>query len=254
MIKGFEIKNYQQHNFFLAVFNTMYAFGMIALARYRVLTPAHAQALTDLLGKTGVPVVTSLGLGMTLAFIFGWVSTNVLRLHDRVHEPHLVKWRAGYDTDYILRGLCYDLSHLVSPDLFERAYGESRVRFKMMQRLFYNFIGDSQPPYEGLRGILYTHMLKYWAFATLEIYCLTGLIGFSIYRIRVATDPFAWAVLIASGLYVMSRWAANRAVDGVRPVTTEQVHVIRKEQAAELESNLIAVADELGATRAGGVQ
>lgn len=252
MIKGFEIKNYQQHNFFLGVFNGLCAFGVISLARYYVLTPTHARVLTDLLAKTGAPLATSLGLGVALAVIFGWISTSVLRLHDRVHEPHLVKWRAAYDSDYILRSLCYDLSHLVSPDLFERAYDESRVRFKMMQRLFYNFVGDAQPPYEGLRRMFYTQILKYWVFATIEVYCLVGLIGFSVYRIRVGTDSFAWAVLIVSVLYVISRWAGNRVIDAVRPITTEQINVIRREQPEELESNLIAVASELGATRPGG--
>jgi hypothetical protein len=253
MMQIFEIKNYQQHNSWLMVFNAVCAFGVLLLARYCILTPAHAQALRGLLARTGNASVASWSLNAVLAAIFGWFSTNVLRLHDRVHEPHLVKWRAGYDTDFILRSLSYDLTAHVSPDLFERAYHDGRIRYKMMQRLFYNFVGDDHPPYTGLRRRFYTQIFNYWVFATLEVYCLAALVLFSAYRIWVGTDPFAWAVLTTAVLYVISRVAGNRVIDAVCPITTEQISVIQGEQSEELESNLIALADELNAARHGGV-
>ena len=171
MLKSFEIKSYPQLNFMLGLVNGFLAFALLAIARFAVLSPAHGQGLDDVFKElVDNPVLASLGLFALLAVLWAWVSTTFLRIHDRIHEPHLVKWRAGYDSDIILRGLCNDYPDVVSSDLFERAYWDKRVRSKLMQRLFYCFVGDAKPPHEELRIRFYTAISKYWTLVTVEVY------------------------------------------------------------------------------------
>jgi hypothetical protein len=249
MFDSFEIKSYPQLNFTLSIVNGFLLFVTLVIARFAVLSFEHRQALGSVLDRLinnpWIELSASLGLFALLAVLWGWVSTTFIRVHDRIHEPFFVKWRAGYDTDLILRSLCYDQSVAVSPELFERAYSDKRIRGKLMQRLFYCFGGDAEP-HEGLRIRFYTAITKYWVLATVEIYALLALVVFSSYHIATLTTPSPYVVLIITAFFVLARICANRVLDEVRPITAEQVGAIRRDDAAQLSENLAEVAREFG--------
>lgn len=250
-----EIRNYQHHNSWLMFVNGVCAFLVLVLARHFVLTRAHIEALRDFLTRNKIPPgVASWSAIVFLAAVFGYVLTNMLRIHDRLHEPLLVKWRAGYDTDLIIRGLCFGMSDLVSRDFFERAYEQRRVRSKAMQRLFYHFVGDDKEPYTGLRRRFYTRSFNYWVYATVEVYALAALTGFSLYRILAAADTFAGAVFITALAYLVSRLAGNRVIDALRPITSEQIYAIVTDQSEDLKGRLEDLVAELYPARTEGIQ
>lgn len=163
-------------------------------------------------------------------------------LHDRLYEPHLVSWRAGYDADFILRSLCFPYSARVSPRLFELAFTDEKLRASFMQRLFYKFIGDSKAPHEELRERFYTIIRDYWLFVLAEIYCIAFFISVTLYCVfATPTAPPYVALLAAILASLLFRFWSNRYLPRIRPITAEQISAIHLEHRAEFEKALDAI-------------
>lgn len=100
----FDAKTYNDVRKTIGIANCIFM-ALLLLAVYLiVLTPAHAKATTDLLSQLQVNPVWSglISVGL-LSALWAYVSTVIFRLHDRLYEPVLAKWRASFDADFILR-------------------------------------------------------------------------------------------------------------------------------------------------------
>lgn len=250
MFKSFEVKSYNQLRFYLGLANSVGAFLLLLLAYSFVLTPDHTETILRALEKLRAhPFLSAVPASLVLSGFWGWFSTIVLRLHDRVHEPWIRKWRASYDADFILRGLCYDQSNNVSSDLFERAYTDKRVCRKLMQRLFYNFAGDSTCTREGSRAFFYTVMWKYWFAALCDLYSVSGIVLFGAYHIWSGSRMSAGLVFGLCLVQLVCRIFSNRFLDEAHEITLSQIHGVRTEKDEEFQNELEKVGKELSAWR-----
>jgi hypothetical protein len=250
MFSSFEIKNYNQLQFALGLTNTVLAGSLLLGVYFYALLPDHAQAVDATIKKLASnKILVSLPILMVVSGVWGWLSTVLLRIHDRWHEPWIRKWRAGYEADFILRGLCYDGARFISRDLFERAYDDKRVRSKVIQRLFYNFIGDEAKLADGRRLFFYACMWKYWTLSLVEIYLTLFLFITLVYRYSAGGALAApWLILlIAFAGAFLARVLQNLSIDEAHKITIEQMDIIRREKAKDFEKAAKDVAKELNA-------
>ena len=246
MFTTFELKSYPQLNFALGAVNALLLLGGLLLGFHLVLAPADqlsAQNAVRYLTAGKVNDVVPLSF---IAILWVWIATIFFRLHDRIHEPHLRKWRSGYDADFILRALCRDIVG-ISEEFFSRACADHRMRNRMMQRLFYNFIGDDTTTASGRRIFFYTEMWKFWSFALLDLYSTVFIIGASVYLILQKSMLSPSLMLAIIVLIVFSRVMQNKILDAAHEVTEEQIAAVKRNHADALRTEVISIATDIGA-------
>jgi len=246
MFNTFEIKSYPQLQFALGAVNFMILSFLCIVSYFFVITPSHVKIINDILDFLSKNKILSLIPVGILVVIWGWISTHFLRLHDRICEPYLFRWRAIYDADFILRALLYDISGSISCDIYERAYVDKRICEKLMQRLFYNFVGDETTTAQGRRLFFYTVMWKYWSLALLDLYAVVFLLFLSAYHIVTKSSPNPVVLGIIIMLSLITRITSKRSLDEAHKITIEQIASIKKEHAEELRKEALSVATELG--------
>jgi hypothetical protein len=246
MFSSFEIKSYQQLNFALGIINAICFAAGVLVAYFFVLTPQHVVIIDKLiLEASNKKIISGISVSAVL-LLWGWIATILLRFHDRIHEPHIRKWRAVYDTDFILRKLLAGIDGGISPELFRRAYNNRKDRDKILQRVFYNFIGDETDIVAGRRLFFYTKMWQYWSAAIFDFYITVFLILYAIYEICVARMFNPWLVLICMCLITLSRIFSNRCLDEAHAITEDQIDAIKDKKAHELRTAAISVATDMG--------
>lgn len=242
----FEAKSYNDLRKAISGANVTFGVGVLVFAYLLVLTPSHKQAFRDTLQNLRLdPLVGSLFTLALLAASWGYLTTALLRLHDRLYEPHLVSWRASYDADFILRSLCSAYSWRVSPRLFTEAFTDVRRRQALMQRLFYKFVGDAKSPHQELLERFYTEIRNYWLLVLAETYCTALLVSAILYCCLFSPlePPYGslLSVLVAS---IALRVWSNRYLPRIRPITVEQVGVILREHKEDFEKELDSILQE----------
>ena len=172
-----EVKNYNDIQKTLGWANAFFAGAWLVLLYTTTLTPHHRAAVQSILQTIKLdPLLRSLITLSVLSTVWGFVTVYLLRLHDRLYEPHLVGWRAAYDTDYILRGLCATYPARVPEKFFDLVFRDKSMRAKCMQRLFYKFVGDEKESHQELLDRFYAMIRNYWVIALLELYCIAFLV------------------------------------------------------------------------------
>src|SRR5258708_7236189 len=178
----FEAKSYNDLRKTFAAANVAFAAIWLALAYGFVLTPAHKTWFHDILDVIKVdPVWGSLLTGALIVGFWGFLTTYLIRLHDRLYEPYLVSWRASYEADYILRSLCAGYPQPIPEGFFEKALNDEKFRSRLMQRLFYKFTGDSKSAHVELLERFYTTIQNYWLLILAELYCLAFVLLTTFY-------------------------------------------------------------------------
>jgi hypothetical protein len=242
----FEAKSYNGVNRTLFVANTIFAGGSLVLLYAYALTPAHKAAFQSALSVIRFdPLFKSILTVSLAAAVWGYLATFMLRLHDRLYEPHLVTWRAPYEVDYILRSLCAAYPERLSEQFFERAFDDPVARGRFMQRLFYRFIGDSKTLHEELLVRFYTTIRNYWILVLAEVYCLGFLIftaGYCYFAAQTAPPYGTWASVLSAS--ILLRFWANRYLREIRPITAEQVSAVVQEHLEDFRRALGTILNE----------
>jgi hypothetical protein len=242
----FEAKSYNDLRKTFAVGNGFFAAACLIYAYLFVLSSEHKHALDAVLGAIKLnPLIGPLVTVGILGTVWGYLTTFMLSIHDRLYEPHLVSWRAGYETDFILRSLCLPYSARVSQHIFELAFDDHKARRSMLQRLFFRFIGDSKSQHEELLERFYTVIRNYWLLVIAEIYCTGFFIAATIYCLAAAPSTVPYLALLVPILAsIILRFWSNRYLPIIRPITLEQVRAILLEHRDEFETALDAVVTE----------
>lgn len=242
----FEAKSYNDIRSTIAIGNGIFAAASLISAYLFVLTSMHKQAFETLLNGLKLnPVISPFITLAIIGGVWGYLTTFMFALHDRLYEPHLVSWRASYDADVILRSLCFPYSARVSPRLFEIAFTDKQARASFMQRLFYKFIGDSKAPHEELRERFYTIIRDYWLLVLAEIYCIAFFIVATLYCFFAtpSTPPYG-ALLTPILASLLLRFWSNRYLPRIRPITAEQISAVHMEHRDEFEKALDSIVVE----------
>ena len=246
MLNVFEVKSYSQLQFRIGIVNTIFVFILIIILQMSVLTDSHTQMFDDFVSRTKANKLLGQVLTVTIiSIVWGWLSTIVLRIHDRIHEPYIRKWRAGYDADFILRGVSYEFNQNISPDIFEIAYVDKRICKKMMQNMFYKYCGDYISKGEGQRVFFYTTMWKYWSFALCDFYSMLGLLFYAAYHIWQKTRFNPYLVTFLTISILLSRFIMNKLLDEAHSITASQIYQIRTENRGSLEEGVKNLGEEL---------
>lgn len=246
MLSTFELKSYKQLELLLGFMNTVLVVALLLVMYFRVLTAPHRVAIDSMITAVSDQKIWALAPLGAIAILWAWTATQILRLHDRVHEPLIRKWRASYDADFILRALVLTFNVAVPTGLFERAYAEKRLRDKLMQRLFYNFIGDETKIAEGRRVFFYGEMGRYWTVSLLALYCFLALITYGVYALFVGTSLSAGTVLIIAFFLLGSEMYSNLVLDSAHAITLDQVAAVWKTHPDEWRTALSDVLAEEG--------
>lgn len=239
----FQARSYNDVRTTISGANVTFVVAFLILTYLFVLTPSHKQAFADTLEAIRLdPVIGSVITIGLLAAVWGYLTTALIRLHDRLYEPHLVDWRASYDTDFILRSLCFPYPHRVSPRFFHKAFSDKGARHAFMQRLFYKFVGDTKGPHAELLERFYTVIRNYWLLVLAEVYCLGFLIVAMIYYYAAGhpSPPLMTPLTVLIVSLFLRIWA-NRYLPSIRPITIEQVGAILHEHRGDFEKELDSV-------------
>jgi hypothetical protein len=242
----FEAKSYNDLRNTFAAANGLFAAGCLSLFYESALTPAHKLAFQGTLAVVKLnPILGSIATVSLLGTVWGFITTFLLRLHDRLYEPHLVSWRAAYEADYILRSLCAAYPGPVSEQFFERAFNDETARARFMQRLFYKFIGDSKTPHHELLERFYTAIRNYWLLALAEVYCLGFLVLTALYCYLAGqtTPPYRTWIAVLLPAIVFRVWS-NRYLRKIRPITAEQISAVIQDHLADFSKTLGAILAE----------
>jgi hypothetical protein len=244
----FETKSYNDLRKTIYWANVILAAGFLIFLYLVVLVPNHKHAMEVFFQTLRLnPVLNMLVTVAVLAGVWGYLTTFLFRLHDRVYEPRLVNWRASYEADFILRSLCWAHCQSVSPRLFIDAFEDAKKRHAFMQRLFYKFVGDQKPAHQELLERFYTSIRNYWVLVLAETYCIGLLTASIVYLCFFSPSmppfrPLLGVVVAAIGLRVWS----NHYLPKIRLITIEQIHAILEEHEQEFESELDSILDEYG--------
>lgn len=240
----FDATKYNDVLKFIGGANAIFAGALVLVIYFFVLNAEHSKLVNDTLSTLKLnPLVSGLvGLGV-LAAIWSYVSTSLLQLHDRLYEPVLVKWRAAYDTDFILRRLCFGYHKIISPQIFSRAFSNKSDRHAFMQRLFYKFVGDTKKNHEELLSFMYTILRNYWVMVLAELYCIGLLILSTIYLwfFTPQGDPFLFLFVVVI-VSLLLRIRANFYKDKIRDITEQQIVAILNDEKQKFEAELKQVA------------
>lgn len=246
MLDFFEVKTYRQLEFVIGGANVVLLSACLVIGYFVVLAATDRVRVDDVLSRISSSKIVALLPVAVISIVWAWSATQILRLHDRVHEPILRKWRAGYDSDFVLRSLLSSYTDRVPPELYERAYADARLRNKFMGRLFYAFVGDEAKNAEGQRLFIYGELTKYWCLGLVEIYAGLALLVFASYTWR-AGSPLSPLLVIALVLIgTAARIYSNSVLDAVHSITIEQVAEIRNNHSADLEKALSDVLKDQG--------
>jgi hypothetical protein len=240
----FEAKSYNDVRKTIAAANGIFAAAFLISAYLCILSPTHKAGLDTLLGETRMdPVVGSVITLALVGAVWGYLTTGLFSLHDRLYEPHFVSWRAAYDADFILRSLCFSYPGRVSPRLFDVAFTDPKARASLLQRLFYKFIGDSKTAHEELRERFYGLIRNYWLLVTAELYCIGFFLICAVYCLlaKPPVSPYHDRALLGSIVAaVLLRIWSNHQLPQVRPITVEQINAVLHEHRADFEAALDA--------------
>jgi|GEM_PF-4120572 len=222
MLETFEVKSYKQLEQWLGFFNIVFTVALVIGFYFGVATPIHKTIIDKYLASKLWTIIPLFGV----ALCWAWVATQILRLHDKIYEPIIRKWRAIYEADFILRALVIRFGITPPISLFEKAYDDKRLRRKLMQRLFYDFIGDETTTATGKRIFFYSEMARYWVMGLASVYCFIALISYGLYTaILIATiKP---CVIICTGfVLLLSQIYSNHVLDTAHEISAEQVSAV----------------------------
>ncbi len=243
-----ESKTYSQVKIALGAANFFLASLLIYISYFFIISSSDKSALQTIFTnfKTD-PVLALISIPPVVSALWAYLATELFRLHDRLYEPHLSKWRASYDTDFILRSLCYDYNTRLSQKTFERAYAESTLRNKMMTRLFYILVGDFKDTHAGLLARFYTTIRNYWVLVLGELYMFFAAIfflGYAIFNSQSRESSFVILILLLLAL-ILRVWSKT-FIDEARLITSEQISTILREHKKEFEKNIKQLMEEEG--------
>jgi len=232
----FEAKSYNQVRIGIGAANCIFALLILIFGYACVISEKHIEAIDSIMKSLiDNPVFALLPGALVISVVWAYLTTVLLRIHDRFYEPILVKWRASYDTDFILRSICRKFEDKLPENFFNNLYFSKRKRDSVMYRLFYSIVGDSKKDHEELLERFYTIIRNYWIVGLAEIYAVFALLVYAIYgviaHIRIPSG-LVFALLIIA---IICRIATNCILDRARPITSEQVHVILSSHSSKVE-------------------
>ena len=151
----FEVKTYNQVRIGIGAANCIFALLILVVGYECVLSERDVDSINRLLTSiTKNPLLALLPGALIISVVWAYITTVLLRVHDRFYEPIVVSWRASYDTDFILRSVCRDFQDKLPERFFTELYFSKRKRDSVMYRLFYSFVGDSKDGGSRVRPFL----------------------------------------------------------------------------------------------------
>jgi hypothetical protein len=240
----FEARTYNQVRKSIGVANCIFALLILIVAYTSVLSQNHLIVIKGIaINIKDNPLVTLIPVALVISTIWAYFSTVILRLHDRFYEPIFIKWRASYETDFILRSICREFPDKVSERFFNEVYFTKRKRDSWMYRLFYSFVGDWKEEHQGLIERFYTLIRNYWIIGLAELYSLVALLAYSIYAIVTQMKISPVLVFILLLLVVCCRVLSNHILDQIRPITSEQIRVILSQYREQVKDALCELSE-----------
>jgi hypothetical protein len=232
----FEAKSYNQVRKCIGYANCIFVFLILILGFEFILLDAQVEAINKAIQHfINEPLLALFPSAIIASVVWAYFTTVILRIHDRLYEPILVKWRASYDADFILRSICREYQDKLPEDFFNDLYFSKHKRDTAMYRLFYSFVGDSKKDHEELLERFYTIIRNYWIIGLAEFYAIFALLIYAIYAVVEHIKLPSILMLILLLVAIVCRIINIRVLDQARPVTKEQVQVILSKHSSEIK-------------------
>jgi len=237
----FEAKTYNDIRKVLRYANCLFVLIFLILSYQYLLIDEHKKKTSDFILELKMnPFIGIVSISLLTSTILGYVSTDILRLHDRIYEPFLTKWRDAYDSDFILRSICWNFSNLVNKKMFEKAFHNKSFRDKAMSLLFYKYVGDYAKEHISELTRFYTIIRNYWLYVLIELYSYFSIIIFAMYSIlfkKVSSSIYLF-IIIFLGIGIFFRIIANLHLNNARNITSNQIDFILHDHYESFERDL----------------
>lgn len=248
---GFEYKSYQavRHNLWLSASPILLVAGFFAF--FRILPEGHQTALVTLQEVVASnPIwkgVSGAGVLVALAALL----IEVLKVHDRYYDKHVIKWRQQYDVDFILTRLLHPLNARPLLRFYEEA---ARNRSVFMEELYYSYLrdGDLKIP-SNLVVRFYEKITVYWLTQFNEV-VVASLFFLGIgYWLWGPGDPtylgrLTQSLVILAAAFVLNRGWVRSARNGVRDATLAEIRAIHEAHNDDLLKRVRKLCKDYGIT------
>lgn len=228
-----DVKNNLRYytTFIIIMLSALFYFIYIGIDPDRILT------LEALLFSGAIMFVLS-GVSWILIFIF--------EIHDKWYDRHFVKWRIKYDIDFIIPTLIRPFFNKIHKDFFEICEKDREKRFRIMELIFYEFVGD----HVGENKIKKTKIVrfcessqKYWITQINEIVIIFFiLINFLIYLfngfLRISFSNIILSNFILIFFFIINRYLVKKFREETRFATRDEIREIHATKLNELDVQL----------------
>jgi hypothetical protein len=182
------------------------------------------------------------GAGVIAAFtILAFLLIEVFKVHDRLYDKYIIRWRAKYDADTIIPRLVRKLGARLPDRFFEEA---SRNLKQFMERLYYWFVTDHEPKIsKNLLVRFYERVTIYWLTQVNEILLLFLASAIAIgralgpstveYRTTLLT-----VLLLTVGAFALNRLWVRNSREGVQEATFAEIDAITADHFSDLEDRV----------------
>jgi hypothetical protein len=240
----FEYDDYQdvRHNLFLYSSPVLIAAGFLLF--FFVLPQAHQDAITRWQETVSTHPLWKGGSGLAVLVFLTYLLVEVVKIHDRFYDKHLVRWRYRYDTDFILPRLVLPFGNRLDYRFFEEA--EEHLG-KFMEELWYPFVGDRDTKIAKNKLVrFYERVTAYWLTQMNELVLLLLTVTIAAYYL-LGPDQLAFKaqlmvpMLVVVTLFVLNRRLVRASREGTRSATEDEIRAIVTDHKEDLEQRLRSV-------------
>lgn len=243
----FNYETYQDVRTNIAVY-TAVALGLSALVFYAfVITSTQREWMSQVFHQE------YLGYFVTPLFflILGYFLIEVLKVHDKIYDRYIVKWRLKYDLTTILPALIEPFENTTDSQFLDTAKSN---RTDFMERLYYEFVGDREHEYPITKNYLvrfYEAISAYWYTQVNDIILiLLSVISIVLLINALATSQnpnrFIITIGVIATLFIVNRFAVKRSRSSVAQATMREIHDIHEKYLVVLENRMIELHREHG--------
>jgi hypothetical protein len=236
---------------------TYYATGaviVVGLLAYLIVVPPAARDAVEgaLMALVGQPVVALVGPWASVgvvSFVIAWLLFEVLKVHDRHYDRHVIHWRRHYAVDFILPRLVRPFGGSIDDRFLDVAADNLR---DFQESLYYPYVGDRHRMISQNKLVrFYEAVAPYWFTQVNEILIGLLVLGLLIARLFGGLPDAYWAaqtwtIFALAIAFVLNRWAARALLGSVRRATADEIAEIHEKHTEDLKRRVEEVCARYG--------
>ena len=216
-----------------------------------ILPTASQQWVGSVINHLSAHPLLKAGSGAAVFSLVAYLMVEIFKIHDRIYDKYIVRWRERYDLDYIIPRLLRPFLHRVRDG--DRFFTEAARNLKdFMETLYYPYVGDRDTKIrQNLLVRFYEQVTPYWLTQVNEIVLILLTLLVAGCHVLGPPDPryqaqLLPALLVIVGAFALNRLAVRATERGVREATEAEIEDILANHQTDLEAKLRGLTTKYG--------